>query len=124
MYNGYKKPEEHFSVCFRDDAANDPKVKIGSMIAIEYHNGRLSMVRVNWGDDEDWERSRDGEVELNWMFDEENTKKMMRLTGTNTGKSLINVLYERFKQNAYDADSYIIRWCDTKGIVYNYYVHY
>lgn len=58
------------------------------MLAIGYDNGKFYIVKVNWGAEEDWERSRDGEVEMNWYFDEENTKKLMLRTGTHNGKDL------------------------------------
>ena len=75
-YYGYKKQTENYSITFHDDAAGG-RVDEGTLLTIEYLNGKFYMVKVNWGTEEDWERSRDGEVEMNWCFDEENTRKIM-----------------------------------------------
>lgn len=119
-YYGYKKQEEHYSVRLNDDVGKS----IGTMLAIAYDNGKFSMVKVNWGTEVDYERSRDGEVEMNWYFDEENTKKLMLRTGTHNGKDMLKALYERFKEKADMADFYIIKFCDEKEIKYTYYVFY
>lgn len=119
-YYGYKKPEEHYSVKLNDDRGKS----IGTMLSIAYDNGKFSMVKVNWGTEEDYERSRDGEVEMNWWFDEENTKKLMLRTGTHNGKDMIKAMYERFKDKADIADFFIILFCDEKKIEYTYNVYY
>jgi len=40
---------------FRDDAITELDIKVGVVIAIEFDCGQLSMIRVNWGPEEDWE---------------------------------------------------------------------
>ena len=82
------------------------------------------MVKVNWGAEEDWERSRDGEVEMNWYFDEENTKKIMLRTGTHSAKDMMQAMYERFGKYKDFADFHIEKWCNEKDIKFEYYVHY
>lgn len=119
-YYGYKKPKEHYSVRLHDDGVKSE----GTMLSIAYDNGKFSMVKVNWGTEEDYERSRDGEVEMNWWFDEENTKKLMLRTGTHNGKDMIKAMYERFKDKADIADFFIILFCDEKEIEYTYNVYY
>ena len=113
-----KEPEGYCYACFRDDAIKDPNIKVGVMIAIEYGDDRFSMVRVNWGAEAKWERPLDGAVEQHWYFSEEDTKELMLRTNTHTGQDLIQVIYDRFKKYAHDADSYIARWCETEGIEY------
>lgn len=122
-YYGYKKPNEHYSIKFRDDAENG-NVDMGTLIAIHYDDGIFQIVKVNWGAEEDYERSRSGEVEMNWYFDEENTKKLMLRTGTHDAKSMMHSIYERFKDKAQMADWYITKFCDEKGIKYTFNVHY
>ena len=122
-YYGYKKQTENYSITFHDDAAGG-RVDEGTLLTIEYLNGKFYMVKVNWGTEEDWERSRDGEVEMNWCFDEENTRKIMLRTGTHNAKEMMQAMYERFGKYRDTADHYIEKWCQEKEITYSYYVHY
>ena len=122
-YYGYKKQTENYSITFHDDAA-DGRVDEGTLLTIEYLNGKFYMVKVNWGTEEDWVRSRDGEVEMNWCFDEENTRKIMLRTGTHNAKEMMQAMYERFGKYKDSADHYIEKWCKEKEIEYSYHVHY
>lgn len=122
-YYGYKKPNEYYSITFHDDAANG-RVDMGTLFAIGYQDEQFYMVKVNWGAPSDWERSHDGEVELNWYFNEENTKKIMLRTGTHNAKDMMQAMYERFGKHGAFAAMYIEDWCKEKDIEYNYYVHY
>lgn len=122
-YYGYKKPNEHYSITFHDDAANG-SVDMGTLFAIEYKDMKFYMIKVNWGAEEDYERSRDGEVEMNWCFDEENTKKIMLRTGTHNVKDMMQAVYERFGKYGDFAHFYIEKWCEQKEIKYDYYLHY
>ena len=110
--------EDHYVVCFRDDAIKDPNIKVGVMIAIEYSGGRFSLFRVNWGPEEEWECPMDGAVEQRWLFCEEETRKLMRLTGASNGKELIRAIYHRFSDNAHEADYAIIEWCKEERVDY------
>lgn len=120
-YYGYKKPQERYSIKFRDDAADS---RVGTMFAIGYQDEKFYMVKLNWGAEEDWERSRDGEVEMTWSFDEENTKKIMLRTGTHNAKDMMQAMTDRFSKHGDFADFYIEKWCKEKEIEYSYYVHY
>lgn len=120
---GYKKPTEHYSITFHDDAAGSC-VDEGSLLAIGYRDEKFYMVKVFWGAKEDWERSHYGEVEMNWCFDEENTKKIMLRTGTHNAKDMMQAMYERFGKYEDSADHHIEKWCQEKEITYCYYVHY
>ena len=122
-YYGYKKQTENYSITFHDDAA-DGRVDEGTLLTIEYLNGKFYEVKVNWGTEEDWERSRDGEVEMNWCFDEENIRKIMLRTGTHNVKEMMQAMYERFGKYKDSADHYIEKWCQEKEIEYSYHVHY
>lgn len=122
-YYGYKKQTENYSITFHDDAAGG-RVDEGTLLTIEYLNGKFYMVKVNWGTEEDWVRSRDGEVEMNWCFDEENTRKIMLRTGTHNAKEMMQAMYERFGKYKDSADHYIEKWCQEKEIEYSYHVHY
>lgn len=115
--------EDYCRVCFRDDAAMDPDIRVGVMIAIEYGDDRFSMVRVNWGPEAKWERPLDGAVEQHWYFSEESTKELMLRTNTHTGQDLIQAIYDRFKDDAHDADSSVAHWCDVEGIEYVFYYY-
>ena len=110
--------EDHYVVCFRDDAIKDPNIKVGVMIAIEYNSDRFSLVRVNWGPEEEWECPMDGAVEQRWLFCEEETRKLMRLTGASNGKELIRAIHDRFRDNACEADYAIIEWCKEERVDY------
>ena len=122
-YHTYKEQTENYSITFHDDAA-DGHVDEGTLLAIEYRDEKFYMVKVYWGAEEDWERSRDGEVEMNWCFDEENTKKIMLRTGTHNAKEMMQAMYERFGRYKDSADRHIEEWCQEKEIKYSYYVHY
>ena len=122
-YREALKPADYSAVCFRDDAIIDPNIKVGVMIALEYFDGRLNMVRVSWGPEEEWEHPMDGAVEQHWLFMEEETKQLMARTDTDNGKDLVQTLYNRFKDNAHDADFIIEEWCKAEGIDYIFYYH-
>ena len=72
----------------------------------------------------EYERNKRGEVEANYVWDEENTKKLMLRTGTHNGKDLVKAMYERFGDKDSSADSYIRKFCEEKGIKYTMQVWY
>lgn len=122
-YYGYKKPKESYSIKFHDDAENG-RVSVGTLLAIEYRDEKFLMVKVNWGAEDDWERSKDGEVEMVWYFDEENTKKITLRTGTHNAKDMMQAMYQLFGKYKKRADFYIQKWCKEKDIKFDYYVYY
>lgn len=115
--------KEHYTRCFRDDAITDPYNRGGVAIVIEFIEERFSMFRVNWGPERERGHSFDGAVEQHWYFTEEDTKQLMAKTKAHNGIELLNIMYERFKNNARNADYYIAKWCRTKGIEYWFYYH-
>lgn len=122
-YYGYKKRNEHYYIRFRNDVEKG-KMDMGTLIAMEYENGLFQLIKINWGGEVDYERSRDGIVEMYWLFDIDNTKKLMLRMGTHNAKDMINALYERFKCHADYADTYITKFCDGKDIEYTFRVYY
>ena len=121
QYIGMKT--ESYMACFRDDAISNPDIVVGVMIAIEYCDNKFSMVRVNWGPEEEWEYDFDGAVEQHWLFNEENTLKLMARMGASNGKELIETIYQRFKEHSSEADYVIEDWCKAEGINYFFYYH-
>lgn len=118
-YYGYKKPHVHYEVTFWAD-----KSKEGIALYFIYDDGRCGMNKYYWGSDIDNEYNRRGEVEANYMWDEENTRKLMLRTGTHNGKDLVEAIYERFKQYKDSANTHICNWCDEKDIKYQKQVWY
>ncbi len=108
---------------FRDDEVTDPDCEVGVAIAIEFNDGLLSMVRLNWGPEDKWECPFDVAMEQHWLFSDEGTMKMMLLTGTNNGKELIHAIKHQFSDYANEADSAIIKWCKEEEIEYHFYYH-
>lgn len=122
-YYGYKKPQERYSIKFRDDSENACAAK-GTLFSIGYRDEKFYMEKVNWGSVEDWECYGSGEVEMTWSFDEENTKKIMLRTGKHNAKYMMQAMYERFGKYKDFAHFHIEKWCKEKDIEYSYYVHY
>lgn len=118
-YYGYKPKHEHYEVVLYEE-----KGKVGEHLDFVYEDGRCGMNHYYWGSELDYEYNRHGEVEHNYIWDEENTKKLMLRTGTKTGKALVNAIYERFHSQKSFADHSIRDWCEKKGIKYDFQVWY
>ena len=113
-YYGYKPPFEHYEVDFHKGTG-----EIGQSLDFVYENGRCGMNHYYWGSEMEYECNERGEVETNYIWDEENTKKLMLRTGTHNGKDLVKAIYERFGNKGSSADFYICQFCDEKGIKYD-----
>ena len=114
-YYGCKpKTEFHYTVL------HENKGVVGSEIHFTYLNGRCSLTQIFYGSEMEYERSRDGEVELIDSFDEENTKLLMLRTGTKNGRELVEAMYERFHKEGAMAVHKIREWCDKKGIKHSF----
>ena len=114
-YYGYKPKYEYYSVVLFEKEG-----EVGQLLNFVYANGRCGMNHYYWGSDMDYERNRDGEVEHNFIWDEENTKKMMLRTGTKNGKDLVKAIYERFHAYGTFASNRIEDWCKKKNIEYDF----
>lgn len=118
-----KEEKRYYEAVLQNDAEKDPDISAGSLVVIGYKEGQFFMNVVNWGADEDYERSRRGIVEQDWLFDKENTKKLMECMEVRTGKELIDKLCKRFKGHTLP-DFAITDYCDKMGIKSQYFVHY
>ena len=83
-YDGYKPKHEHYSMILYKIG-----MKVGYILDFVYEDGRCGMNHYYWGSEMDFEYNRHGEVEHNYIWDEENTKKLMLWTGTKNGKTLV-----------------------------------
>lgn len=110
---GFNPQREHHSVILYEK-----KGKIGECVDFFYEDGCCGMRHYYWGAEEDYARSRRGEVEHSYTWDEENTEKLMLRTGTKNGRDLVQAIFKRFRDKSNEADSCIIRWCDEMGIKY------
>lgn len=119
-YYGYKPKDEHYESVFYDSG----DVTKGCRLDFAYDNGRCGMNYYSWGGTSgDWS-DRHGRSEKNYIWDEENTKKLMLRTGTKNGKELVNAIYERFKSRGASADFYVTQFCKEKGIMYDTRTYY
>ena len=114
-YYGYKPKHEHYSVILHETGT-----KVGDILDFVYEDGRCGMNHYYWGSEIDYEYNRHGEVEHNYIWNEENTKKLMLRTGTKNGKALVEAIYERFSKYTGCADFHIRQWCEEKGIEYDF----
>jgi len=112
-YYGFKPKYEHYEVVLYE-----VKGKVGELLDFVYENGRCGMNHYYWGSEIDYEYNCRGEVEHNYIWDEENTKKLMLRTGTKNGRELVNDIFNRFHGERGNADSKIIQWCESKMIKY------
>ena len=122
-YYSYRKPRESYSFKFNDDLEIG-RIEVGTLFAIGYQDEKFYIVKINWGTEWDWERSRNGKMEMSWDFDEKNTGEFMLRTGSHNTKDMIKAMYERFGNYRDFADFRIEKWCKEKEIEYSYYVHY
>lgn len=116
-YYGYKPKHEHYEVVL-----HEVEGKVGNLLDFVYDDGRCGMNHYYWGSEMEYEYNRHGTVEHNYVWDEENTKKLMLRTGTKNGKDLVAAIYERFHAHKGTADFYIKKWCEEKGIKYDFQV--
>lgn len=78
---------------FYDDTFSS--TKIGSMCSMECSTEKFLLVKVNWGAEEDFERSRDGEVELSWVVKGEALTRLKKIcNNAKTPNEVIQYLHE------------------------------
>lgn len=93
--------------------------KIGSLCFIECQEDKFCLVKVNWGATEDYERNRDGEVELIWGVREEALTRLKKIcNNSKTPDDVVRYLYERFIPYNRSADHELLKWFDKKEIAY------
>ena len=120
-----RKPNDYCSETIYEETSDlEGDKTMGTHITVIYWDECCQVVKVNWGADIDYEYSRDGEVEMTLIFDEENTKKLMLRTGTHNGADMVSAMAERFKKHGSSALEKIEEFCKMKEIQYSNYVHY
>lgn len=98
---------------------------IGSMCAIECSEDRFLLVKLNWGAEEDFERSKDGEVELSWVIKGEALAQLKKIcNNAKTPDEVIQYLHKRFASYERQAGDQLIEWLEKKSIPYHYDMHY
>ena len=117
----YKKmrraPIVYASATFYDDAP----AKIGSMTCIECYEDAFRVVKLNWGAEEDYERNKDGEVELNWTIKGEALERLKKTcNNANTQDAVVDYLKERFARYGRLAHYELLKWLQEKQIPYSY----
>jgi hypothetical protein len=121
----YRKPNDYCSETIYEETRDlEGDKTMGTLIKVVYWDECCQVVKVNWGADIDYEYSRDGEVEMTLVFDEENTKKLMLRTGTHNGADMVSAMAERFNKYGASALEKIEEFCKMKEIQYSNYVHY
>ena len=98
---------------------------VGFMCAMECSEERFLLVKVNWGAEDDFERNRDGEVELSWVVKGEALARLKKIcNNAKTPEDVIQYLHERFAPFERQAGDKLIEWLEKKSIPYYYDVHY
>ena len=107
----------YISASFYDDTGTS--LKIGSSCSIECDTEAFRIIKLNWGAPEDYERNRDGEVELSWTVQGEALTRLMKTcNNAKTPKDVVNYLYQRFSPHNRVAHYELLEWLDKKEIKY------
>jgi len=102
------------SATFYEDTSS-----IGSKCVIRCDAEAFRIIKLNWGALEDYERDRDGEVELSWTVQGEALTKLMKIcNNANTHRDVIDYLYQRFAAHKRVVHLKLLKWFDTKEITY------
>ena len=108
---------------FYNDTLSSPPM--GSSCLIECDSDSFRLVKTNWGAEEDYERSRDGEVEMTWSISGEALARLKKIcNNAKTPQEVINYLHLRFVTFERQAGDKLIEWLEKKSIPYYYDVHY
>ena len=93
----YRKPNDYCSETIYEETRDLGGNKtMGTLIKVVYWDECCQVVKVNWGADIDYEYSRNGEVEMTLIFDEENTKKLILRTGTHNGADMVSAQSRKY----------------------------
>ena len=124
-HKGYRQPITYvLGTLYLDERPNADGSTMGTQITMSYYDEKFHLTKINWGTDMGYERSRSGEVESNWQFDEENTQKLMLRLGAHNGHEMLAAIVKRFKKKGSSATSAIREFCEENEIQYDFYVHY
>lgn len=115
-----RAPIVYASATFYDDAPN----QIGSMACIECYEEVFRVVKLNWGAEDDYERNKEGEVELNWTIQGEALERLKKIcNNAKTPDAVVDYLKERFAQYGQQAHQELLKWLEKKQIPY-YFIEY
>ena len=115
-----RAPIVYASATFYDDAPN----QIGSMACIECYEEVFRVVKLNWGAEDDYERNKEGEVELNWTIQGEALERLKKIcNNAKTPDAVVDYLKERFAAHGRMALHELLQWLEKKQIPY-YFIEY
>lgn len=115
-----RAPIVYASATFYDDA---PK-QIGSMACIECYETVFRVVKLNWGAEDDYERNKEGEVELNWAIQGEALERLKKIcNNAQSPEAIVNYLKERFAPSGRQAHYELLNWLEKKQIAYKFSVY-
>ena len=106
-------------ICLYAYSEND----IGTDVTASLDNGRLSVVRTDWGGTA-CDYAGDGEIESSLFFDPDQTAKLAESLQVAGSRRLLEKLRTRFGRYGSSAPTEIRRYCDKTGIVYTVQVYY
>jgi hypothetical protein len=107
----------HASAEFYDDAP----VRVGSMVCIECYEDVFQVVKLNWGAEEDYERSRNGEVEMSWRVIGDALERLKKTcNNAKTPEDVVEYLKQRFAPYGKTAHYELLHWLEKKQIMYYY----
>lgn len=114
-YSRTQRVQEYASAKFYDDGL----AKIGSMTCIECYEDAFHVVKLNWGAPEDYERNKDGEVEMSWTVKGEALERLKKTcNNAKTPEAVVEYLRERFSLYGKTAHYELLQWLDKKQISY------
>ena len=94
---------------------------IGSLCFMECNDSAFRVVKLNWGAPEDFERNRDGEVEMSWTIQGKALERLMKTCNSaKKHNDIIVYLYQRFASYKRQAHIELLKWLDQKEIPYYY----
>lgn len=98
--------------------------KVGSSCGIVCSSDSFHIIKTNWGAPEDFERNRDGEVELSWSIIGDALKRLMNTcNNAKTPKQVVDYLYKRFAPYERQAHLELLKWLDKKEVEYSFEVY-
>ena len=107
------------SATFYEDTGTSSKAC--SMCFIECDEEIFRLVKLNWGAEEDYERSCDGEVEMIWGVQGEYLTRLKEIcNNSKTSDDVVRYLYERFAPYKRLAGNELLKWLETKKVVVSF----
>ena len=92
----------------------------GIKIRIEYDNKRFSLIYLTWGAGESHESERRRVKKEQWVFNEENTQRLMDYYEVKTGKELLELLDSLYISHVTTIDTGLKEVCESFNITCEY----